>query len=218
VKRLRGHITYANVVSTICLFLVLGGGAAVAAKTLLPKNSVGTKQLKRGAVTPAKLSNAAKATLQGPVGPVGPRGPEGAHGQEGRRGPEGPKGEPGEVVLPPTLPSGQTLKGPYGFAGTRASGGGAFHPAFQVAYPIPLSFAPTINIVPFAGPPTANCPGNVSDPAALPGHLCIYMQDEGVPLDIERQPASGRFGFLVYPEVNEGANYQVYGTWAVTAP
>ena len=54
----RRHLTYSNVVSTLCLFLVLGGGAALAA-THLPKNSVGTRQLRRGSVTTAKVKNRA---------------------------------------------------------------------------------------------------------------------------------------------------------------
>jgi hypothetical protein len=53
---LRPRLTYANVISTICLFLVLGGGAWAAA-TKLPKNSVGTPQLKAEAVTGAKVKD-----------------------------------------------------------------------------------------------------------------------------------------------------------------
>ena len=49
------RLTYANVVSTLCLFLLLGGGAYAATK--LPKNSVGTGQLKKNAVTGAKVKN-----------------------------------------------------------------------------------------------------------------------------------------------------------------
>jgi hypothetical protein len=56
-KRLRGKLTYANVVSSLCLFLLLGGGAAVAAG--LGKNSVGTKQLKKSSVTRVKVKNGA---------------------------------------------------------------------------------------------------------------------------------------------------------------
>lgn len=54
----RKRLTYANVLSTIAVFLVLGSGAAVAA-VQLGKNSVGTKQLKKNAVTAAKLKNGA---------------------------------------------------------------------------------------------------------------------------------------------------------------
>lgn len=53
-RKLRPRLTYANVVSTLCLFMLLGGTAwAVAA------NSVGTAQLKNDAVTTAKLANGA---------------------------------------------------------------------------------------------------------------------------------------------------------------
>jgi hypothetical protein len=57
-KTLRGRLTYANVISTLCLFLVLGGGAAFAA-TQLPKNSVGPKQLKKSSVGAAKIKSGA---------------------------------------------------------------------------------------------------------------------------------------------------------------
>src|SRR6476620_4036641 len=57
-KKIQGKLTYANVVSTLCLFLLLGGGVAFAA-TQLPKNSVGPKQLKKGAVTTSKIKNGA---------------------------------------------------------------------------------------------------------------------------------------------------------------
>jgi len=56
-KALRAKLSYSNVVSTICLFLLLGGAAAAAGK--LAKNSVGTKQLKNNAVTTAKIKNGA---------------------------------------------------------------------------------------------------------------------------------------------------------------
>jgi hypothetical protein len=56
VKRLRKRLTYANVMASIAVFLVLGGGAAFAAGKLA-KNSVGTKQLKNNAVTTKKIKN-----------------------------------------------------------------------------------------------------------------------------------------------------------------
>lgn len=88
-KSLRSKLTYANVISTLCLFLLLGGGAAFAA-TQLPKNSVGAKQLKKGAVTPAKLSIASKRTITGPTGAPGPSGPQGPTGPQGPKGDQGP--------------------------------------------------------------------------------------------------------------------------------
>jgi len=65
--RLRAHICFANVVSLLALFSALGGGAYAALR--LPANSVGTKQLRNGAVTSSKLKNgavtAAKLNLTG---------------------------------------------------------------------------------------------------------------------------------------------------------
>lgn len=60
-KQIRKRLTYANVMSSIAVFLVIGGGAAIAA-TQLPKNSVGPKQLKKSAVKTSKIgSQAVKA-------------------------------------------------------------------------------------------------------------------------------------------------------------
>lgn len=55
---MRGKLTYANVMVTILAVIVLGGGVTYAAQQL-KKNSVGTKQLKDGAVTAPKLANGA---------------------------------------------------------------------------------------------------------------------------------------------------------------
>jgi hypothetical protein len=53
--RLRGKLTFANVVSFLALFVALSGFAVAA--TQLKKNSVGTKQIKNSAVTAAKIKN-----------------------------------------------------------------------------------------------------------------------------------------------------------------
>jgi hypothetical protein len=67
-KRLRGKLTYANVMVTILAFVVLGGGAAFAA-TQLKKNSVGTKQLKKNSVATAKIKNSAVTAARSPMVP-----------------------------------------------------------------------------------------------------------------------------------------------------
>jgi hypothetical protein len=61
-QRVRNKLTYANVVASLALFLVLSGATAYAASHLAP-NSVGAKQLKSSAVTTSKLKrNAVTAT------------------------------------------------------------------------------------------------------------------------------------------------------------
>ncbi len=121
-RALRSKLTYANVISTLCLFLLLGGGAAMAAGKLA-KNSVGTKQLKNGAVTgrkirrasieATKLTQLAISTLKGATGPKGPKGAKGTTGAKGDRGatgapgPQGVPGSPGyyATVLHSTPPA-----------------------------------------------------------------------------------------------------------------
>lgn len=75
----RPRPTYANLTATLALFVALGGTSY--AVTQLPRNSVGTAQLRNGAVTPVKLSADAKTT--GPRGPRGAEGPRGATGAAG---------------------------------------------------------------------------------------------------------------------------------------
>src|SRR5262245_35389803 len=58
-KQLRKRLTYANVMSSIAVFLLIGGATAFAA---LGKNTVGTKQLKKNAVSTAKIKNGAVTT------------------------------------------------------------------------------------------------------------------------------------------------------------
>jgi hypothetical protein len=95
VKQIRKRLTYANVMSSIAVFLILGGATALAASQL-GKNTVGSKQLKansvtagkikNGAVTPSKISVAAQNALKGATGPAGSQGPKGAAGANGAPG------------------------------------------------------------------------------------------------------------------------------------
>ena len=97
-KQIRQRLTYANVMSSIAVFFILGGATAFAA-TQLGKNTVGSKQLKansvtagkikNGAVTPSKISVAAQNALKGATGPAGPKGAAGAIGAAGAAGAPG---------------------------------------------------------------------------------------------------------------------------------
>jgi hypothetical protein len=93
VDLLRRHLTYANVAATLALFLALGGAAYAA--TTLPRNSVGTAQLKAQAVTAAKIAKKTRKQLQGARGPAGAQGPQGKAGKQGQKGATGAKGAQG---------------------------------------------------------------------------------------------------------------------------
>jgi hypothetical protein len=77
-RRLLRHLTYANVMATIAIFLVLGGASWAAIK--LPRNSVATKHIKANAVTLPKINPSARAALQGQTGDKGDPGPPGPQG------------------------------------------------------------------------------------------------------------------------------------------
>jgi hypothetical protein len=91
------------------------GGTGYAA-TVLPVGSVGTAQLKNGAVVSAKVKNHSLRAVDFASGqlPAGERGPAGAQGPQGPAGPAGPKGDAG----------GQGPQGPAGPAGPKGDAGG----------------------------------------------------------------------------------------------
>jgi hypothetical protein len=117
-SKLRSGLTYANVISTLCLFMLLGGGAYAAFK--LPNNSVGSKQIKKNAVNSSKVKD--RSLLAGdfkagqlPAGPAGPQGLPGAKGDAGEQGTPGLKGDP-------CPPSDANCKGPKGDTGQQGPG------------------------------------------------------------------------------------------------
>jgi hypothetical protein len=83
--RLRARLSYANVMATLAVFIALGGSSYAALK--LPRNSVGTTQIRTGAVRSSEVKNgslrvsdlaaSARRSLRGAAGPAGPQGPAG---------------------------------------------------------------------------------------------------------------------------------------------
>ncbi len=100
-RRLRPHLTYANVVASLALFIALGGASYAAIQ--LPPGSVGTQQLKNHAVTLVKIGREARGALRGRPGPLGPGGPRGPVGPKGPQGPPGTTRAFGEVRADGTL-------------------------------------------------------------------------------------------------------------------
>ena len=96
-NRVTRHLSYSNVMATLGVFIALGGASYAA--VALPANSVATKQLRKNAVTSAKVKDGslrrgdfasdALQGLQGPQGAVGPKGDPGQNGATGERGEPG---------------------------------------------------------------------------------------------------------------------------------
>src|SRR5215216_1904068 len=94
-SRIRSHLSYANVMATIAVFIALGGTSYAVSQ--LPRNSVGAKQIRSRAVGKSELARSAvwskhiknrsiavgdislsaRSSLRGQQGPAGPAGPPG---------------------------------------------------------------------------------------------------------------------------------------------
>ena len=101
----RVHLPRPSTALALVALAVALGGTGYAA-TVLPAGSVGTEQLKNGAVVSAKVKNHSLRAVdfasgqlpageRGPAGAPGPQGPAGPAGAAGPAGPAGPKGDTG---------------------------------------------------------------------------------------------------------------------------
>ena len=92
-NHLRGHF-----VAYLALFFALGG-TSIAAVNALPNNSVGSAQIKNGAIQKVDLAKRTVSSLRGLrgtrglQGPAGPRGPAGPAGATGPPGPSNPNAD-----------------------------------------------------------------------------------------------------------------------------
>jgi hypothetical protein len=104
----------ALVVACLALLVALSG-TGYAAVVALPRGSVGTIQLKNGAVISLKVKDgslkladfalAEREQLKGDTGPAGPQGAKGDKGSKGDTGAEGPPGLSGYTIVEKTASS-----------------------------------------------------------------------------------------------------------------
>src|SRR5216110_2420597 len=96
-KHMRAHA-----VAYVALFFALGG-TSVAAVNALPRNSVGSPQIKNGSIQKVDISKRTVSSLRGLrglrglQGQAGPQGPAGAAGAPGAPGTPGTPGTPGAI-------------------------------------------------------------------------------------------------------------------------
>jgi hypothetical protein len=215
----RGFVRFLrrNTIALIALFIALSG-TTYAASTLLPRNSVGTAQLKNGAVTKKKINKKTITALKGNRGPrgftgaQGVPGPKGATGAQGVQGVQGVQGPPGP--FPATLPAGKTVVGTYDMEGTAAAADGLVTSAISYIYRAPGQTAVFVK----SGTTNPNCPGNSTTPTANPGFTCVYE------FSVSNASASRGINFTrdsgpgLYIFAAAAGQFGSAGTWAATAP
>jgi hypothetical protein len=192
-----------------------------ASRLVLPKSSVGAKQLKKNAITSAKVKNGTLLAADFKAGQL-PRSQQGPKGDPGPQGPKGDQGDPGSIAV---VPSGKTVKGVYVLSFDAAAGAGSTSFSFGALMPSAPA-APPANFIDVGEGPTASCPGSPSNPQAAPGNLCVYEAHESHtdPGATIFHPSSGityqadPYGAGLWKTSVGTGRAESYGTWAATAP
>ncbi len=226
--RLRSKLTYANVMATVAVFMVVTGiGFAVAA---LPKKSVGKRQLKNGAVSGKKLRKNAVTAPKIKSAAVGRSEiASGAinTGKISNQSVTRSKIADSAIPLLGTLRTGQTLRGSFDIGG--GPGATTFQDGQSFQFPLTSSpSGPTANVIDASVTTpvfTSGCSGlsggNNQTPNAAAGQLCVYITFKSTNFtSLAIDPGSLTrlgFGLKAVFSAADAAN-QVIGQWAVTAP
>jgi hypothetical protein len=211
-----GRFLRQNTIALLALFFALSGTTFAAANVVLPKNSVGTKQLKKNAVTGVKIKNnqvTGADVKESSLGKVpSARNADNATDSANLGGVAASNYQrPGAV-----LQSGQTEHGVF------AGGGGTndyinVQVQFDPALPADLDAAHTILVT---GASATHCPGTGQAEA---GYLCWYEKNTGNSSflnfgnPVAASVGASKEGMNVF-YTTSGIQAYVYGEWAVAAP
>jgi hypothetical protein len=264
----RMRVSPATVIASLALVLALSGGAYAAGRYVITSTKqISPKVLKslQGKAGPAGANGAQGAAgpagAQGAQGPAGPRGETGAAGRDGSaggagvRGVTGPTGQTGFTAM---LPKEATETGAWSMNGG-TPGGESVQVVGSISFPIPLAealgsflkvhfiaadgkeIAPGSEEPKWKEQPSTACPGNVKEPKAEAGNLCVYQADGGGFAEVSLEPSGSAFRPEILPAGSnkiglrsyegagvsgatllaftvEGVSAAGWGSWAVTAP
>ncbi len=126
-SRIRPHLSYANVMATVAVFIALGGTSYAVSQ--LPRNSVGASQIRAGAIGKSELRAAAVRSRQVKDRSIGLRdislsARQSLRGQQGTIGPTGPQGPPAATFAAAARATGEYVRS-RGVQGTFAAHGAA---------------------------------------------------------------------------------------------
>ncbi len=208
--------------------MVALGGTGYAALSV-PSGSVGTAQLRNNAVTTKKLQNGAVTAAK-----INARKLTAANAQHANRANTANTATTAISAVSATtangvgtLASGQTERGTWFLSDWAETGtdGSAVSP---ITFPVPLAQPPAaIHYIELGYPMPSGCTGNVLNPGAAPGNLCVFEGrafNAGGQRGIEDPTSSElngseRFGTGVYMLGTNGPGEgDTGGSWAVTAP
>jgi hypothetical protein len=229
--RIRRRFTYTNVAVTLALVFAMSGGAYAAGryvvtstKQISPKVLKALKGASGSTGAPGPAGAAGAQGSAGPAGPAGPKGETGGAGPQGPQGLAGKNGENGTTGFTETLPSEKTETGSWAVSAATTE----LSTFVSISFNIQLEHELGAGQVFFVTDAEAiehkvpACPGDVSDPTATPGNLCVYERSSlGIktPGTIENDdggPGASKSGAILSFEAAAVGGFS-FGSWAVTA-
>ena len=235
----------ATVIALLALFVALGGTTYAA--TSLPRNSVGTKQLKKNAVTSPKIKTgavtAAKINTKGLTVPNALHSASADSASSATNALHSASADSASTATNATnlggtaaseylhfggtLPSGVTETGVWGFGTNDGTGGGGSIAQPVVTFRVPLTAdLDAAHAIYVSGTSATHCPGTGH---AAAGYLCVYQGDifnahtpssSNIfnPALIGAPPGIAPDGWSIYLNAAATGAWDVFGTYAVTAP